>query len=78
MGSRGGGACGAAGGDRAIERGKLHCFGDAFCVCTWNVDTVTLVAVRGRYVVPPIDTVGAPGAVVAGCLVDNDSSMGRC
>ena len=59
-------------------RGKLHSFGDAFCVGTWNVDAVTLVVVRGRSKVPPIDTVVGPGAAVSRCLMDDDSGAGRC
>ena len=58
--------------------GKLHCFGDAFCAGTWNVDAVTSVVVRGRSQVPSIDTVGGPGAAVFRCLVDYDSGAGRC
>ena len=53
-------------------RGKLHSFGDAFCAA------VTSVVVRGRSEVPPIDTVGGPGAAVFRCLMDNTSGAGRC
>ena len=77
-GSRGGGACGSAGWDGAIMRGKLHSFGNVFCTGMWNVDVVTLVVVRSRSEVPPIDTVGGSVAAVVGCLVDNDSGAGRC
>ena len=63
---------------RGIMRKKLHSFGDAFCAGTWNVDAVTSVVVRGGSEVPPIDTVGVPGAAVAGCLMDNNSGAGRC
>ena len=59
-------------------RGKLHSFGNAFCAGTWNVDAVKLVVVRGRSKVPPIDTMGEPGAAVAGCLVDDDLGDRRC
>ena len=57
---------------------KLHYFGDAFCAGTLNVDAVTLVAVRGGYQVPFIDTVGVPGAAVVRCLVYFDSRAWRC
>ena len=42
------------------------------------VDAVTLVVVRGRSKVPPIDTVVGPGAAVSRCLMDDDSGAGRC
>ena len=58
--------------------GKLHCFGDAFCAGTWNVDAVTSVVVRGGSEVPSIDTVGVPGAAVGRCLVYYDSHAWRC
>ena len=54
-------------------RGKLHCFGDAFCAGTWNVDVVASVVVRGGSEVPSIDTMGGPGVVVVRCLVYYDS-----
>ena len=72
MGVRGGGACGAAGWEGLIVRGKLHSFVDAFCAGTWNVDAVTSVVVRGGSEVPSIDTVGGPGAAVFRYLVDYD------
>ena len=59
-------------------RGKLQSFGDAFYTGTWNVDTVTLVVVRGGSKVPLIDTVGDPGAAVFRCLMDDDSGAGKC
>ena len=59
-------------------REELHSFGDAFCAGTWNVDAVTSVVVRGGAEVPPIDTVGGPGAGVIRCLMDNDLGAGRC
>ena len=49
--------------------GKLHYFGDAFCVGTWNVDAVTSVVVRVGSKVPSINTVGGPGAAVVRFLV---------
>ena len=58
--------------------GKLYSFGDAFCAGMLNVDAVTSVVVRGGSEVPPIDTVGVPGAAVARCLMDNNSGYGRC
>ena len=58
--------------------GKLHCFGDAFCASTWNVDAVTSVVVRGGSKVPSINTVGSPGVAVFRYLVDYDSGDGRC
>ena len=74
----GGGACGTDGWYGAIVREKLHSFGDAFCMGTWNVDAVTLLVVRGRSDVPSIDTVGGPGAAVVRCLVDYNLSAGGC
>ena len=59
-------------------REKLHIFGNVFCVGTWNLDAVTLVVVRGGFEVPPIDTVGGTGAVVARCLMYNDSGDRSC
>ena len=59
-------------------REKLHSFGDAFCAGKWNVDAVTSVVVRGGSEVPPINTVGGPGAAVVRCLVDYDLCAGRC
>ena len=59
-------------------RGKLHSFGDAFCAGTWNVDAVTSVVVRGGSKVPPIDTVGGPGAAVVRCLMDEYPGARRC
>ena len=58
--------------------GKLHCFGDALCAGTWNVDAVTLIVVRSRSEVPSIDTVGGPGAAVVRCLVYYDLRDWRC
>ena len=49
--------------------GKRHCFGDALCAGTWNVDAVTSVVVRGGSKVPSISTVGGPGAAVVRCLM---------
>ena len=62
---------------RGNREGKIHSFGDAFCAGTWNVDAVTLLVVRGRSKIPPIDTMRGPGAVVARCLMENDSGAGR-
>ena len=62
---------------RGNREGKIHSFGDAFCAGTWNVDAVTLVVVRGGSEVPPIDTVGGPGAAVSRCLMDDDLGDGR-
>ena len=59
-------------------REKIYSFGDKFCVGTRNVDAVTLVVVRGRSEVPPINTVGGPGAAVARCFMDNYAGAGRC
>ena len=59
-------------------REELHCFGDAFCAGTWNLDAVTSVVVRGRSETPHIDTVGGPGAGIVRCLVDNDSGARMC
>ena len=59
-------------------REKLYSFGDTFGVCTWNVDAVTLVVVRGGSEVPPINTVGGPGAAGAKFFMENDAGAGRC
>ena len=59
-------------------REKLHIFGDAFCAGTWNIDAVTSVVVRGGSKVPPIDTVGSPGAMVARYFMENDTGAGGC
>ena len=58
--------------------GEFHCFGDALCAGTWNLDAVTSVVVRGRSEVPSIDTVGGPVAADDGCLVYYDSRAWRC
>ena len=57
MGGRGGGTCGADGWDGAIVRGKLDSFGDTFDAGPRNVDTVTLVVVRGgsENILPHVD-----------------------
>ena len=57
-GGSGGGACGDAGWEGAIVRGKLDSFGDMFGAGTRNVDAVTLVVVRGRSKIPTVNTVG--------------------
>ena len=58
--------------------GVFHCFGDAFCAGTWNVNAVTSVVVRGRYKVPPIHTVGVLCAGFVSCLVYYDSCAWWC
>ena len=57
---------------------KIHCFGDALCACTWNVEAVTSVVVRGGSEVPSIDTVGGPGAAVVRCIVYYKLRAWRC
>ena len=59
-------------------RRKLYSFGDAFGAGLRNVDAVTSVVVGGRSKIPTIDTVGRPGATVAGCFMDNDAGAGGC
>ena len=59
-------------------RGKLHSFDNVFCAGTWNVDVVTSAVVRGRSKVPPINTVGGPGAAVGRCLMDDNLGARRC
>ena len=66
MGGRCGGTPGAAGWDGAIVREKLDSFCDTFGAGSRNVDAVTSVVVRGGSEIPTIDTVGGPGAAVAG------------
>ena len=73
-----GGACGADVWDGAILIGKLDSFGDTFGAGPWNVDAVTSVVVRGESEIPAVDTVGGPGATVAGCFVDNGTGAGGC
>ena len=57
---------------------ELKCFGDVFCVKTWDVYAVASVVVRGRSEVPSIYSVGGPGAAVVGCLVYYDLCAWRC
>ena len=66
LGGRGGNACGAAGWDGAIVRGKLYSFGDTFSSGPQNVDAVTSVVVRGGSKIPTIDTVVGPCETVYG------------
>ena len=73
-----GGACGAAGWDGEIVRGKLDSFGDTFGAGLRNVDAVTSVVVRGRSEIPTVDTVGGPGSTIAGFFVGNDTGAGGC
>ena len=61
-----GGACGTAGWDGAIVREKLDSFGNTFGTGTRNADAVTTVVVRGGSEITTIDTVGGPGATIAG------------
>ena len=57
-------------------REKLDSFGDTFGAGPRNVDAVTLVGVRGGSEIPTIDTVGGPGAAVAGCFMNNNVGAG--
>ena len=59
-------------------RGKVYIFGDTFGACLRNVDALTSVVVRGGSEIPPIETLGGPGAVVAGCFMDNGVGAGGC
>ena len=65
-------------GTGAIVREKLDSFGDTFGVGPRNVDALTSVVVRGGSVIPTIDTVGGPGATVAGCFMENDAGARGC
>ena len=71
-----GGACGDSGWDGAIVREKIDSFGNTFGTGLRNVDAVTLVVARGGSKIPTVDTVGGPGATIAGCFVDNDAGAG--
>ena len=57
-------------------RKKLYSFGDTFCSGPQNVDAVTSLVVRGGSKIPTIDTVGGPGATVAGCCFENGAGAG--
>ena len=57
-------------------RGKLYSFENTFGAGTRNVDAVTSVVIRGGYEIPTINTVGVPGATVAGCFMYNDLGAG--
>ena len=59
-------------------RGEIYSFIDAFGAGPPNVDAVTLIVVRGGSEIPNIDTVGGPGATVAGCFADYDAVAGGC
>ena len=59
-------------------RGKLYSFGDMFGAGPRNVDAVIPVVVRGGSKIPTVDTMGGPGATVAGCFMDNDAGARRC
>ena len=59
-------------------RGKLYSFGNTFGAGMRNVDAVSSVVVRGGSEVPPIDTVGGPGAEISGCFIDNNAGARRC
>ena len=72
------GACGAAGWDGAIVREKIYSFGDTFGAGLRNLDAVTPVVVRGGSEIPTINTVGGPGATVAGCFVNNNTGDRGC
>ena len=51
---------------RGNREGKLDSFGDTFGAGPQNVDAMTSVVIRGGSEIPTIDTVGGPGAAVAG------------
>ena len=75
-GGSGDGACGTAEWDGAIVRGKIDSFSDTFGAGPWNLDAVTRVVVRGGSEIPIFDTVGVPGATIAGCFANNDMGAG--
>ena len=58
-------------------REKLYSFGDTFGAGPRNVDAVTSVVVKGGSEIPTNDTVGSPGATVAGRIMDNDAGAGE-
>ena len=57
-------------------REKIYSFGDTFGAGPRNVDAVTSVVVRGGSEISTIDTVGGPGATVAGCFMKNVAGAG--
>ena len=59
-------------------REKIYSFGNTLGADTRIVDAVILVVIRGGSEVPPMDTVGGPGAAVAGCFMDNNAGAGGC
>ena len=73
-----GGACGAAGWDRAITREKIDSFGDTFGTDMRDVDAVTSVVVRCGSKIPTVNNVGVTGATINGCFVDNNTGSGGC
>ena len=77
-GGSGDGACGTAGWDGAILRGKLDIFGDTFGAGPRNADAVTTVVVRGDSEIPNVDTVGGPGVTIAGCFINNNAGARGC
>ena len=60
------------------REGKLDSFGDTFGMGPRNLDAVTTVVVRGGSKIPTLNTVGGPGATIAGCFVNNDAGAGGC
>ena len=59
-------------------RGKLYSFGDTFGAGPRKVGAVISVVVRVGSKIPTVDAVGGPGAMVAGCFVENDAGAGGC
>ena len=55
---------------------KLHSLGDAFGTGAGDVDAVAAVMLRGTTKVPPVDTMGRPGAANGGGFVDQDFGAG--
>ena len=58
--------------------GKIYSFGDTFGAGLGYVDAVTSVVVRSGSKIPTIDTVGGPGAAVAGCFMENYAGARGC
>ena len=63
---------------RGNREGKIYSFGDTFGAGPRNVDAVTSVVVRGGSEIQTINTMGGPGATVAGRFVDNAAGAGGC
>ena len=61
---------------RGNHEGKTLQFGKTFGTGPWNVDAVTSAVVRCGSKIPTFDTMRRPGAMIAGCFVDNNAGAG--